>query len=41
MEKTKYSMTKQYLSMHPALQSIIKRKLKHKEGTYATEKARK
>ena len=36
-DKTKFT---QYLSMNPALQRIIKRKLQHKEGNYALEKTR-
>jgi hypothetical protein len=35
------SILTQYLSMNPALQSIIKGKLHHKDGNYALEKARK
>jgi hypothetical protein len=42
MDKSKYSMTKlnvhrQYLSMNPALQRIIKEKLQQKEGNYASK----
>ena len=31
---------KQYPSIDPALQRILERKLKHKEGTYTKEKTR-
>jgi hypothetical protein len=31
----------QYLSINPELQRLIERKLKHKEGNYTLEKARK
>jgi hypothetical protein len=37
-DKTKF---RQYLSMNPALQRMIKGKLKHKDGNYALQKARK
>jgi hypothetical protein len=37
-DKTKFT---QYLSMNLTLQRKIKRKLQHKEGNYALEKARK
>jgi hypothetical protein len=35
-DKTEFT---QYLSIHPALQRIIKGKLQHKEGNYPLEKA--
>jgi hypothetical protein len=37
-DKTKF---KQYLSMNPALQRIMKGKHQHKDGNYILEKARK
>ena len=37
-DKTKFT---QFLSINPALQSIIKGKLQHKEGNYGLDKARK
>jgi hypothetical protein len=37
-DKTKLT---QYLSMNPALQRLVKRKLQHQEGNYALEKGRK
>jgi hypothetical protein len=37
-DKTKFT---QYLSINPALQRVIKRKLQHKDGNYTLEKARK
>jgi hypothetical protein len=38
---TRQNQITQYLSMNPALQRIIKRKLQHKEENYALEKTRK
>ena len=37
-DKTKFT---QYLSINPALQRVIKRKLQHEDGNYTLEKARK
>jgi hypothetical protein len=37
-DKTKFT---QYLSINPALQRLIQRKLQHKDGNYTLEKVRK